>query len=590
MPDIIPETSFVGIDIGSSWIKAVELRRGLGGYNISKLVRREISIPETDSAEERQKATIEAISSILKENGLASRNVVVGLPGYQIFVRKLRLPAASDDRLRKIILYEARQQIPFPIDKIQIDYHVKKIPNSNEVEVLLVGSKKEIIADYMGFIRKSGLRLKYLDVSPVALYNFHRHVDPTLEQEATAMINIGAATTDISICREGILSFTRTAPVGGNDITKNIAKSLKIDFNRAESLKLQHGRIPLEYELELGIEDSEAGSIEGNATRQAVLSGLDRIVNEIRRTFDYYISQPDGVAISRIIISGGTSLLTNIDGFLSEKLAIPVTLVTKLTEWQKMDNIVEKYGDDIIWATNAIGLALHGASRIPKLIRVDFLPEDLQDIRNFKEKRLQISIASALLLVVIFMGSQFGSDEVSIKKQQATDLQNKSLNVKKGYENYEALMKKKDSLAKVYTDLQMVLGKRDYWIGILSQISENAPKDIWFSRIQGSPEYVEKEDTQQSQGRFGLSGLLSSSDKTPDWMLVLDGKSVSEGSVKVFSDKIGNLPFVRRDKDGKPMVKPTHISSPAMDAKAGKMVTSFTFEITLNPPKAAEPK
>jgi type IV pilus assembly protein PilM len=589
MPDIIPETSFVGIDIGSSWIKAVELRRGLGGYNIAKLARKEINLPENETAEDRQKATIAAILALLKENGISSHNVVVGLPGYQIFVRKLRLPAASDDRLRKIILYEARQQIPFPIDKIQIDYHVKKIPDSNEVEVLLVGSKKEIVADYMGFIRKSGLKLKYLDVSPVALYNFQRHVDAILDQEATAMINIGAATTDISICREGILSFTRTAPVGGNDLTKNISKALKVDFKQAETLKLQHGRIPLEYELELGIEDTEGGTPEEKATRQSIISGLDRIVNEIRRTFDYYISQPDGVAISRIVISGGTSLLPNLDGYLSEKLAIPVTLVTKLTEWDKMKDIVEKYGDDIIWCTNAIGLALHGASRIPKLIRVDFLPEELQDIRNFKEKRLQISIATALLLLVVFMGSQFGSDEVSIKKQQAADLQNKSLSVKRGYDNYEALMKKKDSLSKVYTDLQMVLGKRDYWLGILSQISQNAPKDIWFSRIQGSPDYVEKED-QSSQGGFGITSLFSGSNKNPDWMLILDGKSASEGAVKEFADKIGTLPFVRHDKDGKAMVKPTHISSPAMDSKAGKMVTSFTFEITLNPPKAAEPK
>jgi type IV pilus assembly protein PilM len=214
MPDIFPEKSYIGIDVGSQWVKAVELRKGKGGYVVSKVVRKEIIAPESDTPEQRQKASAATVAALLKENGLANTKVVLGLPGYQIFVRKMRLPAATEDRLSKIIVYEARQQIPFPLDKIQLDYNVKPIPDSSEVEVLLVGSKKEIVADYMKFIRLAGLNPKYLDVTPGALFNFHKYIDPALSEETTALINIGAATTDISIARDGWLSFTRTAPVG----------------------------------------------------------------------------------------------------------------------------------------------------------------------------------------------------------------------------------------------------------------------------------------------------------------------------------------------------------------------------------------
>ena len=390
MPDIVPETSFVGVDIGSSWIKAVEIKRGLGGFTVSKMARKQVEIPETDVPEERQKALFNSVNSLLKENGMASRNVVVGLPGYQVFVRKLRVPATTDDRLGKIILYEARQQIPFPIDKIQIDYHLKPIPDTNELEVLLVGSKKDIIAEQMNSYRKSGLKLKYLDVTPVALFNFQKCIDATLDQEATALINIGAATTDISFVREGLLSFTRTAPVGGNDLTREITKVFGCEFNKAEELKLKYGQAPLEFELDLGLDepDSGAGSDKDYRKRvgQAITPALDRLINEIRRTFDYYISQPDGVAIGRVVLSGGTSLLPKLDEFLIEKLATPVVLINKFPDWQNIKNAPEQFGDEVSWYTTALGLALHSIPKIPNLIRVDFLPQDLKDIRNFKEK------------------------------------------------------------------------------------------------------------------------------------------------------------------------------------------------------------
>ena len=364
----------------------------------------------------------------MKENGFPSRNVVTSLPGYQIFVRKLRVPEASGERLRKLIQYEARQMIPFPWDKIQVDYHTKKIPDTNDLEILLVGSKKEIIADYMSFLRKSGLGLKHLDVSPVALYNFQKYIDPALEQETTALINIGAATTDISIVRDGILSFTRTAPVGGNDLTRTIGKNLNKDFKEAEHLKIQYGRIPMDYEIGVASESPE-GMSEEKAVQHALVTGLERVVSEIRRTFDYYISQPDGVAISRVVVSGGTSLLQNIEAYLSDKLTVPVTLVTQIPEWQNMKKAATDYTADIPWITTAIGMAIRSA-KIPNLIRVDFLPQDLQNIRDFKDKRLQVLIASFLMLGVVYTGLCLGVMKLRCENSYPRNYRKKPGNIK----------------------------------------------------------------------------------------------------------------------------------------------------------------
>ncbi len=587
MPDIIPETSFIGIDIGSSWVKAVELKKGFGGYAISKVARKQIATPETDTPEERQKASISAVTSLLRENGMTGRNVVVGLPGYQIFVRKMRVPDAGGDRIGKIVQYEARQQIPFPLEKITLDFHYKPIADSNEVEVLLVGSKKEIIAEYMGWYRKSGLKLKYLDVSPVALYNFQKYIDPALGDEATALINIGAATTDISIVRDGELGFTRTAPVGGNDITRNITKYLETDFARAEELKLQFGRVPLDYEVSLGLD--EGGSAEEQSVSKAVVAGLDRIVNEIRRTFDYYISQPDGVAIGRVVISGGTSLLKNIEGFLSEKLAIPVTTVSSMETWSNLKQAQDKFAEDIPWCTTAIGLALRSAPKIPNITRVDFLPQDLKNIRNFNQKRLQILIAAILMFVVVYAGSLVGGSKISQLTSQANELKSKAQQVKSGKTQYDSLLKKKDDMAKVYTGLQLVVGKRDYWMNALAEINQKLPADLWITKLQAYQDYEQK---QTGTGVTGMiSNLVGSSPSGPQWKMVIEGKTTRQGAVTDLANNLQSAKFMSYNKDGKPELRTTFIStSPTRDSRLGVDVTSFTFEIICKPPAFADRK
>lgn len=561
MPDIIPETSFIGLDIGTRWIKAVEIKKGKGGYHISKIARKEIIDIKSDNPEQSNQACIATINALLKENNFSNRKIVSGLPGHQVFFRKMILPATTDTQLSKIIFYEARQQIPFPLDKIQLDYHIKPIPDSSEVEVLLIGSKREIITEHMKFIRSAGIGIKYEDVTPLALFNFHKYIDPDIANETIALINIGAATTDISIVNVGWISFCRTAPVGGNDLTRNIAKALNIDFTQAEQIKLQQGRIPLEYEISLGIDES-GDSGDDIKIRQALTTGLDRLVGEIRRTFDYFISQPDGVAINRVILSGGTSLLPNIEGYISEKLAIPVSLIQQQENFQQMPELADQYRNELPWITTAVGLALRSVPKASNLIRVDFLPPEMKNIRDFKEKRLQIAIASVLLLLIIYIGSLFGSDEIIYKQQLATDLLTRASRADTGYRTYTELMSRKDNITEAYEDLFLVIGKRGYWLRILSELNRITPVDIWLTRLQC----------------------------TADFKLIIDGRSLSDGAIADFAKALGESRYVEKDEQQNALVKPVFISTPAIDPRLDRTVTTFTFEVTLRPPRVARPQ
>src|SRR5208283_27843 len=150
------------------------------------------------------------------------------------------------------------------------------------------------------------------------------------------------------------------------------------------------------------------------------------------------------VTISRVVLSGGGSLLENIDGYIGEKLAVPVITIKNQPTWARLEELKDQFGEELSWATTATGLALMSVPKVPDLIRVDFLPQEVKDIRNFQEKRLQISIAAILLIIVIIIGSMFGTDEIEIKRQQTTDLTSETQKLTSGKDKYDALISQKE--------------------------------------------------------------------------------------------------------------------------------------------------
>ena len=194
------------------------------------------------------------------------------------------------------------------------------------------------------------------------------------------------------------------------------------------------------------------------------------------------------------------------------------------------------------------------------------------------------------MLVIIFTGSMFGTDEITQKEQKKNELKSEATKVGKGYQEYDRLIKEKDQMAKVFNDLDMVLGKKAYFLDLLSDLSRITPNDVWFTRLLASSEYVAPEEPQTQNTGFSIPFMGGNSDKTPEYKLIIEGKSLSDGSVKAFSDNLKNSKFVDKDSSGNPGFKVVYISAQTLDTKIDKTVTSFTFEVTLKPPLAAQPK
>jgi len=302
----------IGIDIGSSSIKLVQLKEHKGGYQLVNAGI--IPLPPeaiVDNTLMDSLSIVEVLKGITSSLGVKIKDVACSISGNSVIIRKISLPAIPPEELEDQISWEAEQYIPFDINDVNIDFQILG-PDSidpSKMNVLLVASKKDIINDYLAVFSEAGLRLSVVDVDSFAVQNaFEINYDIEVN-DVLALINVGAGITNINIIRDGITLFTRDVQLGGNLYTEEIQKQLGVSGVEAESLKM------LAYENK-------------NADLYDVIGKVnDTITQEIKRSLDFYNSTANDDKITKIFISGGCSKMYKLSDNISEKLGLPVEII-----------------------------------------------------------------------------------------------------------------------------------------------------------------------------------------------------------------------------------------------------------------------
>jgi len=236
--------SVVGLDIGSSAVKAVELRQNGKTFRVAALAVEPVP-PDSivDGAIMDSGAVIDGIQRLFAAQKIKSPDVCTGVSGNAVIVKKISLPQMSTEELSESIHWEAEQYIPFDIQDVSIDYEVIDGGGSGgNMDVLLVAVKKDKISDYTSVITQAGKSPQIVDVDVFALQNAYEvnyGVDPG---RVLALLNVGASIMNINIVKGGTSIFNRDIAVGGNQYTDAIQKDLNLSFDQAESLK-KGGRI-----------------------------------------------------------------------------------------------------------------------------------------------------------------------------------------------------------------------------------------------------------------------------------------------------------------------------------------------------------
>jgi type IV pilus assembly protein PilM len=342
----------VGLDIGSSAVKAVELKAAGKGFRVVALASEPVP-PDSivDGAIIDGAAVADAIRRLFENKAFKTKEVAASLSGNAVIVKKISLPVMTEAELSESIYWEAEQYIPFDIQDVNIDYQILDPgtgPDSKgTMDVLLVAAKKEKIADYTGVIAQAGRVPVVVDVDAFALQNAYETNYGLDADSVTVLLNAGASAININILSGGQSVFTRDISVGGNAYTEAVQKELNLPFESAEQLK-------------------KGEPVDGHTFEEArpILQAMtDNVLLEIQKTFDFFKASATSDRIDRVLLSGGASRVDGFQKALEDRFA---TIIEPFNPFQKVAFDPGKLGianpDAVLPATAvAVGLALRRA-------------------------------------------------------------------------------------------------------------------------------------------------------------------------------------------------------------------------------------
>ncbi|MBL8735881.1 MAG: type IV pilus assembly protein PilM [Planctomycetes bacterium] len=331
--------SIVGLDIGSSCIKAVELTRDKYDHVITGYAQVDV---------QSEAARQDAIAELMRVARFRTKRIATAVSGKNVVFRYISLPEMGEDKLLQAVRLDAEKYIPFDVGDVELDAQKLGVaPDANgrnEMKVLLVAAKRTIVADHSRMLSELGLQPVAVGVDGFALGNAWElgdMVNPGIQEpgRTVALIDIGATKASINILRDNVSCFAREVPMGGQDLTNAIARRLGVEPGQAEAMKRDPGD-------QLAVVQEACGQV------------LEDLGNEVNLSFDFFENQFDG-EVQEVWLTGGTALLP----FLEESFERIFEKRTKT--WNPIEGLKVKADNVDVEALNqlapqlavAIGLA-----------------------------------------------------------------------------------------------------------------------------------------------------------------------------------------------------------------------------------------
>jgi len=315
--------TFLAIDFGSGSLKLAEFEARSDGTLLLHryfLVPMESSPePESEDEEPDPFAGINlTLTKVLDENEIRPKGVEANycISSSQVFAKLLRTPPVEGSKVSQIIMYEAQQNVPFPLEEVQWDYQVLGTAETGELDVLLMALRSEVVEGFADLSRKHGMKLQIIDGSAAALRNayMHNYGEP---EDCVLLLDIGAKTTN-ALFIEGSMFYTRSINIGSQNITQEFAGEAQIDEVSAEQYKCAYGYVHLGGSFEESQDPHQ--SIVSKVARNV----MTRLHQQVAQTIQFYRSQQGGTSPTKIYLAGSGSQLAYMANFFHQKLNLEV--------------------------------------------------------------------------------------------------------------------------------------------------------------------------------------------------------------------------------------------------------------------------
>lgn len=494
-------SSFLAVDFGAGSLKVAEfVVDEAGGLVLQQYAIKSLGL-EGSQETKREALILKSLQEIIAERGIKAKDINVCAPGFHVFSKFVKLPPVDPGKVTQIIEYEAKSNVPFPLEEVVWDYQILGTTAGGELEVLLVAIKSDIVEGLFRTTEACGLSLQICDVSPAALCNAFRYNYGDLE-DCTMLLDIGAKTSNLLFFEKGKV-FARSINLGANSITQDFATEAKLKFDVAEKIKRDEGFVSLGGAYEEPENQHQA------AISKIARQFMTRLHIQVNQTMQFYRGQQGGGAPARLFLSGGASIMPYTAQFFAEKLNVPVEYLNPFRSVQIDPNVnLEELAKVAHGLGEIVGLGLRNLANCP--VELNLMPESTLRWQSFNAKKPYfIATLGSLALMALAVGFLFNKLAEAKKAEldkigpTITQLQGKENRFKKAY----------GELKRSLTDLDQIAGyleERTAWSDIVRELQAGLMRTEEATRARFGADtgvWIETMNTFSPLGASALSGM-----------------------------------------------------------------------------------
>lgn len=349
---IFSGSKVIGLDIGSSYLKSIEMDLAANG-KLSLLSYGMAPTPPESVANGmiiNSQDLVTTIQGIVSQSKMSSKNVVTGLSGSSVIIKKITIPRVDNKVLKETIRFEAEQYIPFDINSVVLTFVPLKVNQNDEtMDVLIIAGQNEILIQYVEVVALAGLRCAIMDVNNFALANCFEYNYGVFPSETIGIMNFGHETTNFVVINNAEVLFCRDLGVGGANFTNELSRSMGVTLAEAESFKVS----------------AVSGMEVPDEVHSIINSEIERFVDEIKNSFEFFSVSNPSTNIDRYYFSGGTSQMITLVEQVAHSLGTPFE---RLDPFRKVKIADKKLSPSYLkqishFAPIAVGLASRGKGR-----------------------------------------------------------------------------------------------------------------------------------------------------------------------------------------------------------------------------------
>jgi len=473
---VASSNKFIAIDLGSSTLKMGVFQYSQGGLTLLDYSIKEMGL-DPNKEQDRFPFIAETLQTVLAEKGITkSERAFCSISGQFVFTRFVKLPPVASEQIDQMVVFEAQQNVPFPINEVVWDYQLLGGKGAKDVEAVIVAVKSDLVEQANSAFQMHKLEMDKVDVAPLTLVNAYRYNYPE-SNDCALIIDIGAKSTNL-VFVEGSKIFCRVIPIGGHMISQNISNEFQEPYVAAELLKKGKGFVGLGGAY-ADPEDQAASRISKIAR-----SVFSRLHAEISRSISFYRNQQNGMSPKVILLAGGAASMPYADMFFKEKLNIPVEFFNPLRNTAISPQLDRaKLATDAYLLGAVIGLGLRAMEDVP--IEVNLVPLSAQQ-KNKKQGQMPYLVGGIIVWILLFVMAAGANFWKLTEVSAVVDTMNSDLSNKQTLSaSIERLSKETGQERRRLEGFSRLMEQRDFWPGLMNILIKTVTSytGMWITQV-----------------------------------------------------------------------------------------------------------